>query len=300
MERQGVGLMKKRYGFLIFGFVVSVWALCWYSLVGASWLGIPYSFSDSYLIVGDRGTFGDMFGAVNALFTGLAFAGLICTLFIQIKEFRAQRDELQLTRQAMNDQKEVMEGQQAVMNQQREQITIQNFENGFFQMWRQHFDVIDRLVVSATNRIVHKASSDPKLLHGRVVFAHVRASLVSCILESDGSVSANDQSFIGEKVTTFYRVKGGGVAVYINSLKSIFSYVAKSSVKNKSHYRELILSRFDEDELIVLAFEAVVTIDEDLINILLDNNILNMLDNSIVGNSDFLSETIKRLKEKVA
>ena len=30
-----------------------------------------------------RGTFGDMFGAVNALFSGLAFAGIIITLYFQ-------------------------------------------------------------------------------------------------------------------------------------------------------------------------------------------------------------------------
>lgn len=31
----------------------------------------------------DRGTFGDLFGAVNALFSGLAFAGLIYTIVLQ-------------------------------------------------------------------------------------------------------------------------------------------------------------------------------------------------------------------------
>lgn len=33
----------------------------------------------------DRGTFGDMFGAVNALFTGLAFAGVVMTIVLQMK-----------------------------------------------------------------------------------------------------------------------------------------------------------------------------------------------------------------------
>ena len=31
----------------------------------------------------NRGTFGDLFGAVNALFSGLAFAGLIYTIVLQ-------------------------------------------------------------------------------------------------------------------------------------------------------------------------------------------------------------------------
>ena len=33
-----------------------------------------------------RGTFGDMFGSVNALFSGLAFAGVIITILLQKAE----------------------------------------------------------------------------------------------------------------------------------------------------------------------------------------------------------------------
>ena len=34
----------------------------------------------------ERGTLGDMFGAVNSLFSGLAFAGLIYTILLQKNE----------------------------------------------------------------------------------------------------------------------------------------------------------------------------------------------------------------------
>jgi hypothetical protein len=49
-----------------------------------------------------RGQFGDMFGAVNTLFSGLAFAGLIYAIFLQRKELELQRDELKLTRTELN------------------------------------------------------------------------------------------------------------------------------------------------------------------------------------------------------
>ena len=51
--------------------VFAIWLL--------SWLIIDYSIVD----ITERGTFGDKFGAVNALFSGLAFAGLIVTLLYQ-------------------------------------------------------------------------------------------------------------------------------------------------------------------------------------------------------------------------
>jgi len=49
----------------------------------------------------ERGTFGDMFGAVNSLFSGFAFAGVIYAIFLQRKELQLQRRELRLTRGEM-------------------------------------------------------------------------------------------------------------------------------------------------------------------------------------------------------
>ena len=58
----------------------------------------------------DRGTFGDMFGGINTLFSGLAFAGIIFTIFqqhkelkLQSKELQLQRKELELTRNELRD-----------------------------------------------------------------------------------------------------------------------------------------------------------------------------------------------------
>lgn len=48
-----------------------------------------------------RGQFGDIFGGINALFTGLAFAGVIYTILLQRQELELQRDELRLTREEL-------------------------------------------------------------------------------------------------------------------------------------------------------------------------------------------------------
>ncbi len=74
-----------------------------------------------------RGQFGDMFGAVNALFSGLAFAGLIITLFLQKNELSLQRDELKLTREEMTHQREEFE-------KENETLRYQRFENLFYNM----------------------------------------------------------------------------------------------------------------------------------------------------------------------
>ena len=51
-----------------------------------------------YLSHEAKGQFGDSFGALNALFSGLAFAGIIYTIQLQRKELNYQREELRLTR----------------------------------------------------------------------------------------------------------------------------------------------------------------------------------------------------------
>ncbi|WP_340121966.1 type II toxin-antitoxin system HicB family antitoxin [Methylobacter svalbardensis] len=49
----------------------------------------------------ERGQFGDLFGSVNALFSGLAFVALIYTIHLQRQELSLQRIELKLQREEM-------------------------------------------------------------------------------------------------------------------------------------------------------------------------------------------------------
>ena len=65
---------------------VILWIFSWWAIV--------------YFIQGwnDRGSFGDMFGSVNALFSGAALAGVIYAIFLQRRELQLQRHELELTR----------------------------------------------------------------------------------------------------------------------------------------------------------------------------------------------------------
>jgi len=60
-------------------------------------IGVCASF-DSWA---ERGQFGDLFGSINALFSGLALAGIIYTIYLQKQELSLQRTELRLQRKAM-------------------------------------------------------------------------------------------------------------------------------------------------------------------------------------------------------
>lgn len=84
----------------------------------------------------DKGVIGDMFGSVNALFSGLAFATLIYTVHLQRKELELQREELASTRNEIKEQKEYLAAQNKVLE-------TQNFENTFFQLLKLLNEITD-------------------------------------------------------------------------------------------------------------------------------------------------------------
>lgn len=79
------------------------------------------------ILVDNGNEIGDSFGAVNALFSGLALAGIILTILMQRVELKLQRKELELTRKEM----ELTRGEFVSQNYT---MKLQQFENTFFQM----------------------------------------------------------------------------------------------------------------------------------------------------------------------
>jgi hypothetical protein len=69
-------------------------------LMGAIIIWLVFGFGPIYFLANwnDRSAFGDMFGAVNSLFSGLAFVGVVIAVIFQSKELFLQREELTLTR----------------------------------------------------------------------------------------------------------------------------------------------------------------------------------------------------------
>ena len=97
--------------------LLAVVALLW----GAAAIGVWHAFSN----LGERGSFGDMFGGVNALFSGLAFAGILFALHlqrqelvVQREELRAQREELRLTREELSRTAAAQEASQDALGRQ--------------------------------------------------------------------------------------------------------------------------------------------------------------------------------------
>lgn len=70
------------------------------------------------------GQFGDMFGAVNALFSGLALAGVVLAIILQKDELRLQRKELRDTRREMEKATIAQDASQRALNKQVELLVL--------------------------------------------------------------------------------------------------------------------------------------------------------------------------------
>lgn len=115
------------------------------------------------------GLFGDSFGAVNALISALAFAGVIVT-------FRLQRKELDLQRQELKAQRDEFA-------QQNTTLKLQRFENTFFHMMELQQQIVSDLCIQLQDSTLvantwiglqkEREVYVNGLLRGRQVFAYI-------------------------------------------------------------------------------------------------------------------------------
>lgn len=71
------------------------------ALIVSGWFYYGSQMEEHFKSPADRATHGDMYGGLNALFSGLAFAGIIVTLVLQREELELQRQELRYTREEL-------------------------------------------------------------------------------------------------------------------------------------------------------------------------------------------------------
>ena len=70
----------------------------------------------------ERASFGDMFGAIGVLFSGLAFAGVIYAILLQRRELELQRRELAMTREELERSAVAQEKSEAALVEQSQAL----------------------------------------------------------------------------------------------------------------------------------------------------------------------------------
>lgn len=121
--------LKTRPGWQVFGFLALIITGCW---IGFGWILPRLLFSKQE----DAGTFGDSFGMVNALFSGLAFLGVIVAIWLQNRELQHQLHEfaeqtklqslqLEQDRIAAEIQRKITDQQLELLREERNQRRVE-------------------------------------------------------------------------------------------------------------------------------------------------------------------------------
>jgi len=104
-------------------FIVLMLLIC--IIWGASWFLVARYLPDWQ----SRSSFGEMFGAVNALFSGAALAGVIFAILLQRRELMLQRRELEMTRKELRRSVEAQEkSEKALVEQAKALEMAANFQ----------------------------------------------------------------------------------------------------------------------------------------------------------------------------
>lgn len=203
------------------------------------WLCLPAVLTGSYNTISEKGAYGDTYGTVNALFTALAFVGVITTILLQRKELTLQRQELKLTREELAGQKKQLQIQSDTFKQQR-------FENTFFELLRVHIDIVSAL--SSSDGMGRNES------RGRECLARQKRILRSEYMKfSEENVSTP----IDEAFEVLYKNYPPHLGHYFRQLYHIVNFVDKSEIEEKQRYADFVQAQLNNNELILLAYNGL-------------------------------------------
>jgi hypothetical protein len=217
--------IKKLSWLLITGVIAAV-------LLYASFL-IYISWPLGSLDVSKSGVFGDSFGILSSLFSGLAFAGLIITVLMQREELALQRQELELTRDEIH-------GQREELKIQNETLRLQKFENTFFQMLSLHNEILKD--ISVNNK------------KGRDAFQELRTLLRA--QEKNHGIQG-DREPIRATYSKFDSLYGHEIGHYFRNLYNVIKFVDNSNIAEKKFYTNLVRAQLSNFELSLLFYNCL-------------------------------------------
>lgn len=178
--------------------------------------------------------FGDHFGALTALFSGLAFAGIIFAILQQRRELELQREELQLTREEFKTQNQT--------------LRKQRFDNTFFNLLSQHSHVIDGLFFQEGGAASNKGTGYDafQAAHGLLVG---KAGNDFVIFKRDKGIPGNNglnelskelrEEFVASTIWKWYTHNSHNIHLYFRSIKGILRTIHRSALLDTLEEREI-------------------------------------------------------------
>lgn len=261
-----------------------------------SWLLIDYNIENST----NRGEFGDKFGAINSLFSGLAFLGLIVTLLFQKEELELQRQELSETRKELEGQKKEFEEQNKIMRRQ-------SFENTLFNMLSLQQEIVNKLLYVERKQVPNPSGSwgvkdivteysgrsvFEKLYNSiEIKYSNIYGEIHECYGIKSVLKRIPRENFPQIKVTTLFDH-------YFRHLYRIFKYIKESELiedkkdnndvdDERYRYSCIVRSQLSDYELVMLFYNCISINGKDKFKPLIEEfAVFNNIRNELLVDSD--------------
>lgn len=191
-----------------------------------------------------RGSFGDMFGAVSALFSGLAFCGLLITISLQARQLVLQNRELEQTRKDLAEQNRQIDSQMKTAD-------LQRFEGTFFQLLATYQNMVSSMSIDGQLGSVTTGRSCFSIIYKEFSqgFSAEQHNL------EDISSTMNQ---IQVQYTRTYEDLRYGLDVYFRNLYGLFSFVNRNRViSDKAFYMQLAKAQLSAYEILLLYYHCL-------------------------------------------
>ncbi|MCF5784993.1 hypothetical protein GIV45_24200, partial [Pseudomonas syringae] len=173
------------------------------------------------------GTFGDAFGTLNALFSGLAFTGVMITVLLQRKDLR--------------------DGQAESVRQQ--------VESQFYNMLRLQQEVVNGFDLQKTHYQTVSNQSVQIVTQGRDCFKSWAKIMER---EYSKATSTTQENKIREAYRELWDKHRGDLSLYFRSLYSLFRFLSESNHINKKWLGNVARSLLSDYELVVLFYNCLM------------------------------------------
>lgn len=221
------------------GWIVLLVAVLTAALWAANlWIGLYYNGIGT--VIGDRGTFGDVFGAVNSVFTGLAFVGVIYSIAMQ-------REELAIARSEMAQTKLILSEQQQNLRDQNFATRKQVFEATFFKMLDRFVALTESIDIQGDEKQYLKGKDAIDFLFKKLQKKYSEIKEMPSELFGDNPPSLFDRVY-----NQFFHDYGHEFSHYFRTLYTLLNFVEKSEVEDKAFYMKLVRAQLSDSEAALL------------------------------------------------
>lgn len=224
----------KKISFVLLGGVTAIVIIYAFFLILVTW---PLS----EISINKAGVFGDSFGVLTSLFSGLAFSGMIITILLQKEELKLQRQELTDTRQEIKEQKDI--------------FRIQSFNDSFYRLLSFYKQNLSEISIFSEEY--------NKRLSGIEALSYLLKKLQNSFAQYKfQGYPENEDEQVEQEYALFLEIQKILInqSRYLNTIQSIYALIDTqlTSYEEKKIYWNLFASQLTAHEVKYLFYECLV------------------------------------------